>query len=79
MFKNSARTGLARGMAGRRSERKTRPSLEHLDDRIAPSGYSAVMCPAYDHIPTGSPTHNPVVVSAPPGQIVPDAGGGAGR
>jgi len=74
MFKNSLRIGLARGMAGRRSDRKTKPGLEHLDDRIAPSGFWAAVSPAYQHVPIGSPTHIPIVVSAPPGQIAPDGG-----
>jgi len=78
MFKNALRTGLTLGMAGRRIERRTKPSLEHLDDRIAPSGFSLVAPAVYHHVPTGSRTHVPFAVSAPPGQIVPD-GGGIGR
>jgi hypothetical protein len=68
MFKNALRTGLARRVAGRRSERKTKPSLEHLDDRIAPSGLAPVMPLHYLHIPTGNPIGDPFVVSAPPGK-----------
>jgi len=72
MFKNTLKIGLARGMASRRSERRAKPSVEHLDVRIAPSGFSPVASPAYQHAPLGSPTHSPFVVSAPPGQIAPD-------
>ncbi len=73
MFKNSLRMGLARDMAGRRIERKTKPSLEHLDDRVAPSGYSAAVTPAYYmHAPIGTPTHIPLVVPLPRGQFAPD-------
>ncbi len=69
MFKISLRIGLVRAITSRRSERRIRPSLEHLDIRIAPSGFSPVMSPTYQHAPLGSPTHNPFVVSAPPGQM----------
>ncbi|MFI5457400.1 MAG: hypothetical protein ACHRXM_18305 [Isosphaerales bacterium] len=76
MFKNSLRIGHVRGMRDRRSERRIKPSLEHLDARIALSGASAVMHPAYIHIPTGSPTHNqfavirPVVATPSPSYIL---------
>jgi hypothetical protein len=56
MFKNSLKIGPIRGAAGNRRERRIKPSLEHLDGRIAPSGASAV-APLIDHpTPNGSPT-----------------------
>ena len=74
MFKNSQKIAFIRGMVGRRSERRTKPSLEHLDARIALSGVSAVMSPAYLHVPISNPTHNPFMVSAPPEKMSPPIG-----
>ncbi len=64
MFKKSLKIGLVRSISGKRTERRTKPSLESLDVRIALSGVSGVVLPEFIHAPIGSPTPHPLVVTS---------------
>jgi hypothetical protein len=55
MFEKYLRTGPRADTAGRRSPRRTKPSLERLDVRLAPSGLQPAVVVAPVHMPEGRP------------------------